>query len=429
MIYIAFALLVVFLLAGLPIALSLAGAGLVGLWALLGDWSFVVGLVGPVLYSTVADYTLTTIPMFILMAYLISGSGIAQGMFDAMAAWLSPLRGGLCYALIGTTSLFGAMCGSSVAAGAVMSEIAAKEMRRKGYADELIGGAVSVGATTNVLIPPSIGMVIYGLITDTSVGQLLVAGILPGIILAVVLAGVTAIWMAVNPALAPHGYSLPWRTKFSGLSRIWPCLLLIAAIMMLLYSGLATPTEVGAAGAFGAAIIGFAIGDLSLRKSLVALKLTLKSTAMIFAILIGAKIFGIFLTLTQIPQHFVDWVTFLDVNRWVIIVGIIACYFIISMLMDELPLMMITLPLTFPVVIALGFDPVWYGVLNMLMVAMGLVFPPVGMVAFVVADAARIDLVKVYKGCTVLISAIFITTILVMIFPQIALFLPNAMRG
>ena len=234
--------------------------------------------------------------------------------------------------------------------------------------------------------------------------------------------------MTLKPSLAPTTYIVPWRERFASLGRIWPSLILIGGILYLLYSGIATPTEVGALGALLALVIASSLRRLSWDKIRTALMQTLRATTMIFLIFVGAKVFGYFLTLSQIPQHAVAAVIGLELNRWVVMVGIILSYFAISMFMDEMPLMVLTLPLTFPIIVSLGFDPVWFGIMTMMMVAMGLVFPPVGMVAFVVSASGRVELGKVFKGSAVLMSAIVITTILLMVFPQIALFLPGTMR-
>ena len=209
---------------------------------------------------------------------------------------------------------------------------------------------------------------------------------------------------------------------------MWPSLLLIALVLALLYSGVATPTEVGALGAFMAGVIGAAFGRLTFGETIEALKSTIRTSAMIFLILIGATVFGYYMTLSRIPQDVVMAVTAMDLNRWVVIIGIVVAYFVISMFMDEIPLLLLTLQLTFPLITSLGFDPVWFGVLSMMMVAMGLVFPPVGLIAFVVSATAGVDLVKVYKGTSVLMLSLVVTTILLMIFPQIALWLPATMR-
>jgi C4-dicarboxylate transporter, DctM subunit len=209
---------------------------------------------------------------------------------------------------------------------------------------------------------------------------------------------------------------------------VWPSLLLIVLVLFMLYRGVATPTEVGALGALLAAVIGAAFGRLSFAGSVDALKSTIRTSAMIFLILIGATVFGYYMTLSRIPQTVVMLVTEMELNRWVVIIGIVAAYFVISMFMDEIPLLLLTLQLTFPLITALGFDPIWFGVLSMLMVAMGLVFPPVGLLAFIVSATAGVELMKVYKGCSILMLAIVLTTALVMVFPQIALWLPATMR-
>jgi C4-dicarboxylate transporter, DctM subunit len=420
--------LLLMLLSGVPIAVALAGSGMLGIWIVTGDATRVLAILSLAPYSSVADYALTTIPMFILMAYFSASSGLAKDLYAAAAAWLSHIRGGLAIATVFACGIFGAMSGASVAAASVMSKIAMPEMRRHGYSDELGAGSIGVGATLDILIPPSIAMVIYGIATQTSIGKLLIAGIVPGVLVGVLLAIMIHAWVRISPQHAPATYRTPRAERLATLGRVWPSLLLIALVMALLYTGIATPSEVGALGALLAALIGTAFGRLTGPGAVEALKSTLRTSAMIFLILIGATVFGYYMTLSRIPQSVVAIVTELDLNRWVVIVGIVVVYFVVSMFMDEIPLLLLTLQLTFPLVTALGFDPVWFGVVSMLMVSMGLVFPPVGLIAFVVASTAGVDLVKVFKGTTVLMGAIVVTTALVMIFPQIALWLPQTMR-
>ena len=297
-----------------------------------------------------------------------------------------------------------------------------------GYSEELGAGAIGVGATLDILIPPSIAMVIYGIATQTSIGKLLIAGIVPGIVVGILLCVMIYVWVRVAPSHAPEAFRTPSAERWASLRRVWPSLLLIVLVLILLYSGVATPTEVGALGALLAAVIGAAFGRLDVPGSIDALKATLRTSAMIFLILIGATVFGYYMTLSRIPQTVVILVTEMNLNRWVVIIGIVVAYFVISMFMDEIPLLLLTLQLTFPLITSLGFDPVWFGVLSMMMVAMGLVFPPVGLLAFVVSATANVNLMKVYKGCSILILAIVATTVLLMIFPQMALWLPATMR-
>jgi len=420
--------LVLALLFGVPIAVALAGSGLLGIYLVTGDFDKVMAILSLNPFSTVADYALTTIPMFILMAFFSASSGLARDLYTAAANWLSHIRGGLAIATVFACGIFGAMSGASTAAASVMSKIAMPEMRRHGYSDELAAGSIGIGATLDIMIPPSIAMVIYGIATQTSIGKLLIAGVIPGIIVGVLLALMIYLWVRISPSHAPETFRVDRRERWASLGRVWPSLLLIAIVIVLLYTGVVTPTEVGALGALLAAVIGAAFGRLTLAGALDAVKATIRTSAMIFLILIGATIFGYYMALSRIPQDVVAAVIAMDLNRWVVIVVIVAAYFVISMFMDEIPLLLLTLQLTFPLITSLGFDPIWFGVMSMLMVAMGLVFPPVGLIAFIVSATGGVDLMKVYKGTSILMLSIVVTAVLLMIFPQIALWLPATMR-
>jgi tripartite ATP-independent transporter DctM subunit len=428
MVFLPFLVMVIALLLGLPIAFSLAGAGILGIYLYTGNWNMVIGILGMAPFSTVADYALTTIPMFILMAFFSASSGLARDLYSAGANWLSHIKGGLAVATVFACGIFGAMSGASVAAASVMSSIAMPEMRRHGYSEELAAGSIGIGATLDILIPPSVAMVIYGVATQTSIGKLLIAGVVPGIIVGIFLALAILVWVRVSPSHAPETYQVSAAERWASIKRIWPSLLLILLVLVLLYTGIVTPTEVGAIGAFLSAAIGVAFGRLRWAGAIEALKATIRTSAMIFMIIIGATIFGSYMALSRFPQHVVAVVAEMNLNRWVVIVGIVVAYFVVSMFMDEIPLLLLTLQLTFPLITNLGFDPIWFGVLSMMMVSMGLVFPPVGMIAFVVSATANVNLVKVYKGTSILMIAIVLTTILIMIFPQIALWLPATMR-
>jgi len=428
MVVLPFLALVVTLLLGVPIAIALAGSGLFGLWLVTGDLNVVIGTLAMMPYGSSAQYILTTIPMFVLMAYLASSSGLARDLYTAGADWVAHVRGGLAIATVFACAIFGAMSGASFAAAAVMAKIAMPEMRRYGYSEELAAGAIGIGATLDILIPPSIAMVVYGLYTSTSIGKLLIAGIIPGIIVGIFLALAIYVWVAISPSHAPKAYKASWSERLASLRRTWPSLLLILIVLTLLYTGIATPTEVGGIGAFMATAIGVAMRRLTWAGAIDAFKGTIRTSAMIFLLLIGANIFGNYMAFSQVPQHIASAVAEMNINRWLVIVGIIVTYFVISMFMDEIPLLLITLQVAFPLIVALGFDPIWFGVISMMMISMGLVFPPVGLVAFVVSSTANVDLMKVYKGTSILMIATVLTTILIMIFPEIVLWLPSTMR-
>ena len=280
----------------------------------MADPGKVLAIVSLTPFSTVADYALTTIPMFILMAYFSASSGLARDLYQAAANWLSHIKGGLAIATVFACGIFGAMSGASVAAASVMSNIAMPEMRRHGYSDELAAGAIGIGATLDILIPPSIAMVIYGIATQTSIGKLLIAGIVPGIIVGILLAVMVYLWVLVSPKHAPETFRVPRAERWASLARIWPSMLLIFIVLVLLYTGVATPTEVGALGALLAAVIGAAFGRLTLPDALDALKQTIRTSGMIFMILIGATVFGYFMTLSRIPQNVVEVVIAMNLN-------------------------------------------------------------------------------------------------------------------
>jgi C4-dicarboxylate transporter DctM subunit len=418
----------ILLFLGVPVAFALAGAGILGTWIITGNFSVVLGVVGTTTFSTVAHFVLTTLPMFVLMAYLASASGIAEELYNAGSKWLSSTRGGLGIATVFACAIFGAMSGSSTAASTVMAKIAMPNMRRFGYSDSLAGGVIACGSTLNALIPPSVALVIYGMMTEQSIGKLLMAGVMPGILVAILLSICILAWVMVRPEDAPRGAKETWSLRLKSLFQIWPGILLIALVLGSLYAGIATPTEVGALGAIFGAIIGFSTGSLTLSGALDALKGTVQTTAMIFMIVIGGMIFGYYMTLSQMPQQMIGAIGEWNINRWLIMAAIITGYFLISMFMDEIPLLIITVQVTYPLILHLKFDPIWYGIINIMMGSMGLVFPPVGMSAFIVSATGNVDLVKVYKGSSTLMIGIVIATVLLCIFPEIATWLPSMMR-
>lgn len=428
MVALPFVVMIVALLLGVPIAICLAGSGLLGLWLVTGDLNVVISTVAMMPYSSSAQYILTTIPMFVLMAYLSASSGLARDLYAVGASWLGHIRGGLGIATVFACCVFGAMSGASFAAAAVMGKIAMPEMRRHGYSEELAAGAIAIGATLDLFIPPCIATVVYGLYTGTSIGKLLIAGIVPGILVAIFLSLAIYIWVLISPSHAPKTYRASWPKRLGSLRRAWSSLLLILIVLTFLYTGIGTPTEVGALGAFMAMVIGVALRRLTWPGTIDAFKGTIRTSAMIYLLLIGANIFGNYMAFSGVPQHIAATVMQMNVNKYVVIVGIIITYFLVSMFMDEMPLLLITLQVTFPLIVALGFDPIWFGVMSMIMISMGLVFPPVGLVAFVVSSTANVRLVKVYKGTSILMIAHVLTAVLIIIFPEIVLYLPSTMR-
>jgi len=423
-----FLVMIILLLLGVPIAFSLGWAGIIGILLTKWDLNYLIGIMGMVAYSTVASYILTAVPMFILMAFLASSGGLAEDLFKAASAWFGHMRGGLAIGTCLAVGIFGAMSGVSMAAATVMAQIALPQMRRIGYSDILSAGVVGVGATTDILIPPSVAMVVYGIMTDTSVGKLLLAGIVPGIIVLILLVFTILIWVTIRPQDAPRAQRTSWFERLRSLWRVWPSLFIILMVIVLLYAGICTPTEVGAIGAFLVGVTGIILGRLKWGSIVEAFKKTICVSAMIFMILVTTFIFSSFMTLSGVPQEIMAFVSTMQINRWVVIGCIVVGYFFISMFMDEIPLMMITLQLTFPLIISLNFDPIWFGVISALMIMMGLLFPPVGMIAFVVSAISKIELHRVYTGTTIMMISVVLTLILLFLWPEIVLWLPSTMR-
>jgi C4-dicarboxylate transporter DctM subunit len=424
-----FLIMVIALALGVPIAFCLILSGFIGILLTTGgNWSTAMGILSMTPFASVADFTFTTVPMFILMAYFSASGGLARDLYNAGASWLAHIRGGLGVATVFACGMFGAMCGSSVAAASVMSSNAIPEMRRHGYSEELAAGAVGVGATLDILIPPSIPMVIYGIVTQNSIGKLLIAGIVPGIIVGIFLVIAVYLWATIRPQDAPRTPAVPWAQRWASLRPIWASLLLIMIVMIFLYGGFCTPSEVAAIGALAAGVIGVATGRLKKAGFVEALKSTIRTSAMIFMILIGANIFGYYMALTRLPQHLVEIVGAMHLSRYMIIIAIAVVYFVVSMFMDEIPLMLLILQLTYPLIISLGFDPIWYGVFMVMMISMGLVFPPVAVVAIVVSATSKINLLKVYIGCSIMVTALIAGTIVLIAFPETATWLPATMH-
>jgi C4-dicarboxylate transporter DctM subunit len=423
-----FIALLVFLILGIPIAFSLGTAGIIGILLITRDVKILMSMVGLVTFDAVASYILSAVPMFIIMAFLTSSGGLAKDMYKAAQNWTSNIRGGVAIGTVFACGIFGAMSGASLAAASVMSEIAIPNMRRLGYSEPLTGGVVSIGSTLCILIPPSILFVIYGTLTDTSIAKLLLAGVIPGLTLGAFLILCIFIWVTIRPQDAPDAEKVSFLERWRSSIHVWPCILLIFIVIGLLYAGVATPTEVAGLGAFFAGLIGVLLRRLTWDGAFQAFKGTVRICAMIFMILIGAYIFGYFMTLSGIPQKVIDYVYAMNINRWLVIIAICFSYFVFSMFMDELPLMLIYLQITFPLIVKLGFDPIWYGVVMAIMIMMGFVFPPVGLICFVVSSAGKMKLMDVYMGSSILIIAIVITLVALMFFPEIALWLPSTMK-
>lgn len=425
-------ILILAILSGVNVMVALALVGAVGLTAIAG-FGAATALLGNVFFETTHSFNFSVIPMFLMMGFFAMRAGLGQDMFDAATKWLGQLRGGLAIATTVGAATFGAAAGSSVGTATIFTKLALPEMLARGYDKKLAAASIAISGTLAVMIPPSALMVVYGILTDTSIGGLLIAGVIPGFLFALILCFATYFWALLYPESAPRStIRYTWTEKFWSLRLVGPLLLVIMIIIGGLYVGFFTPTEAGAVGALVTMILAMirkrGIRDLELRDTLIE---TVKTTGMIFAIIISALVFSKFLALSGLVHSLGGFLTGLDTNRWVIVGLIVLIYLVLGMLMDAPGLLAITLPITHPVMIALGFNEIWIGIFIVLLCELGAVTPPVGINCFVVQAASdgQVELDDVFKGLIPYFIAGIVMLLLLCIFPQIALFLPETMNS
>jgi C4-dicarboxylate transporter DctM subunit len=419
-------LLFALLTIGMPVAFTLAFCGALGLY-LVGGWEAMAGVLSTAPLSTASTYELISVPLFILMAEFVIMSGVADNLFKAAATWVGRVPGGLAMATALAGAGFGAISGSSTASAATLSSTTMPAMLRQGYEPKLAGGVVAISGTLAMLIPPSIALVLYGIIADVSIGSLLIGGVIPGILVMLTIMGTVWVLVTINPAAAPRGQAYSLREKLKSLRVVGPMLFLFMAVTGVIYTGIATPTEASGLGAFGAFLIALWERKVNLAAMSRALTHAAHAACMIIMIIVCAKVFGYFFTLTQSTQALVGWVSALDVSRWVILAMILFGYLVLGCLMDQVAILILTVPIVLPVVKVLGFDPVWFGVVIILMAEVGLVTPPIGLNVFVVARYARRPLAEIFGGVWPHVFSHLLLVVVLVAFPQIILWLPSQM--
>ena len=409
------------------IGIAMSIVGFLGLWYLIG-FDAAMGVLGITPLAEGSSYTLSVIPLFVLMGQFAFVSGISTDIYKTVYTWMGHLKGGLAMATILACAGFAAICGSSLATGATMGMVAIPEMKKYRYDSRLSTGCVAAGGTLGILIPPSIGFIIYGILTEVSIGKLFMAGFIPGILLALLFITTIFIQCAINPKMGPRGENASFLTKVKSLSGTWGMLLLFIIVMGGIYLGVFTPTEAAGVGAFGAFIISILKRKMTWKKLVGCLMEAGKTTAMIFLIIIGANIFSTFLGLARLPMGLADFVAGLALPKMVILYSIIAVFILLGCVMDCYAIMILTVPIIFPVIEAMQFDPVWFGVLMVIVLEMGLITPPVGLNVFVLKSAAPdVPLTVIFKGIWPFLLSTAACIILLTIFPNIALFLPSFM--
>ena len=410
---------------GMNIGWAMLLVGFFG-YAFVVNFNAAFGVLSTVPTTQAATYSLTVIPLFILMGNFAYASGISSGLYNACDKLLARLPGGLACATVGASACFGAICGSTQATAATIGVIAIPEMRKYGYDDSLSCGSVSVGGTLGIMIPPSSPMIVYGLLAMVSIGKLFSAGILPGILEAVLCMITIVILAKVNPKLVPNRVRYSAGELLRSLVGLIPMVILFGIVFIGMFSGWFTINEAAAAGALVALLLMIILRKFTWKAFFKVMKDTVKTTGMTYLILIGAVVFGNFLTITNMPSNLARLVAGLNVSRYVILAIIIAIYFIMGMLMDALPMMMLTVPIFLPIMTQLGFDEIWFGIIIIVVIQLGLITPPVGSSCYVISGIARdVPLLKIFKGSLPFCIPLLLTIILLAIFPQIALWLPN----
>lgn len=418
--------LVVLLFARMWIGGAMALVGFVG-------YAYIMGLkpafavVAQIPFTTIAWYPMSTVPLFIFMGIILFRSGIGTNLYETAYRWFGHLRGGLAMATIIACAFFAAITGVSSPAAITMGKVAVPEMRKRRYDDSLATGSIVCAGTLAFLIPPSMAFIIYGILTEQSIGLLFIAGFLPGLLLTCLLLGTTALITAINPAAGPAGPKTGWKARIHSLKGTWHTFLLFLIVLGGIYGGIFTPTEAGAIGAFGAIIITAISRRLTVKTLMESLLEAAQTSAMVFLMIIGAYILMKFLAISKLPMMLSQTVAALPLHPLIIFAGIIGMYIILGMFLDIFSAVIMTIPVIYPLVVSLGFDPLWFGVIVVIVCEMGLVTPPVGLDVFVLSGAINVPLNTIFRGVAPYLLAMVICIVLLVLFPQIVLFLPSTM--
>ncbi len=420
--------LLLLLAASMPVAFAMALVGVVG-FALVKSPEAALSMMVADFYDIFTSHSLTVIPLFVLMGQVAFHSGISRRLFNAAYYWLGPLPGGLAMATVGACTIFGAICGSGPATSATMAAVALPEMKRYRYSMELACGCVASGGSIGMMIPPSVVFIVYAIQTEQSIGALFIAGIIPGIMIALLFCLTIYICCKIRPEQGPRASASSWGAKFKSLLGVSETLILFVVVMGGMFLGWFTPTQAAAIGAMGSIIIALIQRQLRFKAFAQSLRETLRTACMVMIIVAGAVVFGRFLAITRIPAELAGWLASLPLPGAMIIAMIIVFYLLAGCFVDALGLIMLTIPIFYPVVIGLGFDPIWFGVVIVLVTQMGVISPPVGVCVYVVSGIARdVPLQTVFKGSLPFLLAMVVAAAILILFPGLATFLPRLMH-
>jgi len=418
--------MVFLMLIGVNIGFSMGIVGFIG-YIYVAGWTAAFSILRTIPFYLADNFTLTVIPLFVLMGHFAFHSGLSGGLFKMADRWLCKVRGGLAVASIASCAAFSAVCGSTVATAATMGTIAYPEMKKAGYNSALSTGCLAAGGTLGIMLPPSTLMIIYGVAAEVSIVHLFAAGIIPGVILTFAYAATVMIQCKIKPHHAPsidRQYS--WKEKFQSLSGVLPVVILFGAVIGGMFAGVFSSTEAAGIGAVIGLVFTIVSRKFTIQGLIKCLTETAKTVGMVFTILFGAIMFGYFLTVAGIPVALANWITSMDINRYVVILIMTIIYIILGAIMDELAMVLLTIPVFLPIVRALGFDPVWFGIYIVMVSNIGLMMPPVGLNVFVIAGVVKeVPLFRIYKGVMPFVGACIVVLVFCVYFEELSLLLPR----
>jgi tripartite ATP-independent transporter DctM subunit len=423
-------LLFVFLFLGLPIGYGMAVTGFLGMIVIYDGLGPSLSMIGISSYDTSASYMLTVAPLFILMGEFAYQAGISKDLFDTSYKWLGRMPGGLAMSSVAGCAGFSAVCGDSLATAVTMGTVALPSMKKHGYSPRLSTGCLAAGGTLGILIPPSVGFIFYAIVTEESIGKLFVAGLVPGLLMTAIFIAIIYVQARRNPEIAPRGDMFSWSAKFASLKGVIGMLLLFILILGGILGGIFSPVEGGAIGSVGTFIYALLRGRMTWPLFVTALKDTVQISCKLLLILIGVGILGYFLAATQLPFALADFVTGLEVNRYLVFISIIILFLLLGCLLNVIPMILLVLPTIFPSILALGFDPIWFGVVTVITMEMGQITPPIGVNVFAITGVAGdVPMQEVFRGIFPFFLGMLLTIFLLTLFPQIVTFLPNLLLG
>jgi tripartite ATP-independent transporter DctM subunit len=419
-------ILIILLFSGLQIGVAMGLIGFIGFAVLMGIGP-ALGILKTVPYTTFGSHSLSVIPLFILMGTFAFQAGMSEDLYTAVYKWLGHFRGGLAMATVVACACFAAISGSSLATAATLGAVALPEMRRYKYDDGLATGAVAAGGSVGILIPPSVILIIYGIITEQSIGKLFLAGFIPGIMETVFYIFTIGYLTFFKPHHGPRGPKTTIREKLRALKRVWEVVLLFIVVIGGIYRGVFTPTEAAGIGAFGTFLFALIRRKLDWENFKSSLASTSKTTGMLFMIILGAMILGYFFSVTQLPTNLAGAISELPVNRYVILAFILVITLALGCIMDSMAIVLLTIPVFYPLIMRLGFDPIWFGILVVRVTEMGLITPPVGLNVFIIKGISNVPIGTIFKGVFPHLVADALQVIFLVAFPQIVLWLPQMM--